>query len=707
MADNFFGNNQQNVNYTFINPYDNTLSVNVNGLYNIGTPPYTATSGSDVLFAGSTPNLIRIEDENGNRLIPDGIEVILSASKSDFIILSSTNYTYSDVLINSGFGNDVIWSNSGNDTIYGDGNNDFIHGGDGNDIIYGDNDHHISSEGNDTIYGGNGNDTIYGGGGADYIDGGEGTDTASYTISALGVTIDLLNHTATGGDATGDILISIENITGSNTGTQRDWIWGDHQNNIINGLAGDDILEGGAGADIIDGGDGWDYARYTRSESGVTVNLKTNINTGGDAEGDIIYNVEAVVGSNYDDYITGGDGKDYLKGEAGNDILDGGLGGDQLYGGTGNDTYLFQAGRDTFHETGYDLDRVVFDAVWSPLNLTISNNVFIFDAGVNEVIFNNLALFEYFHFEGYGDLTLAQLNAFTTGATDVGTNNNDVFIGTNDTQIFDGLSGIDTVDYSASSVGVTVDLLAGTGTNGIAQGDGYISIENIIGSNSSSSSARDFLYGDDGDNALYGMAGNDILEGGKGADVIDGGEGWDYARYLRSEEGVHINLETGIHTGGDAQGDTLIGIEAVVGSNYADTLRGGAAGDVLKGEGGDDILTGGLGKDQLYGGSGADMFVFEADTAYNGTDIIRDFNIGEGDTLNITDLLSGFDALSDNINDFILFVTNGTNTDVQINSTGVIGQSFLTAFTIEGGISASVNDLFANGTIITDQIAII
>lgn len=660
-----------------VNPYDGT-TVFINGNYYINTTYVNGGSGpADFLLGNPNDNFYRLEDENGTLLL-EGFEYIFPSSGSDIINLASLNYVLGDMVISLSSGDDILWSNAGNDTLEGNEGADIIHGGPGNDVING------GSEG-------------------DVIIGGSGNDTATYVTSAQGVTIDLYNNVYSGGDAEGDTLSEIENIIGSNISSERDWLYGDANDNEIYGMAGDDILEGGGGADVIDGGDGWDYARYERSAEAVTINLKTNVNTGGDAQGDLIYNVEALVGSAYNDSLTGGDDKDYIRGGDGDDYLDGGLSGDQLFGQEGNDTYFFSAGRDTFHEQGSGVDRIIFDAVYTPDDVTIVDNVIVFDAGINEVILNNVALFEFFSFSGYADMTFAELVAYTSGVSDSGTSGDDIFIGDTTQRSYDGLDGNDTVDYSASATAVNVDLIVGSGSTGDAQGDTYVSIENIIGSNSSS--ARDFIWGNDADNEIYGMAGNDILEGGGGADLIDGGDGWDYARYLRSDEGVNINLQTGVNTGGDAQGDILVNIEAVVGSNFNDTIRGGAAHDYLKGELGDDIITGGAGRDLLYGGAGADTFVFESSAMDGYVDIIRDFDITEGDTLNITDLLTGFDALTDAISDFVRLAQNGGNTDVEISTDG--SGVYTTAFTIEFGITETVDELFNAGVLITDQSSVI
>src|SRR3712207_8283576 len=57
--------------------------------------------------------------------------------------------------------------------------------------------------------------TLFRSGGADRLDGGDGTDTATYVDSAAGVNIDLTRASQTGGDAEGDMLFNVENVTGT------------------------------------------------------------------------------------------------------------------------------------------------------------------------------------------------------------------------------------------------------------------------------------------------------------------------------------------------------------------------------------------------------------------------------------------------------------------------------------------------------------
>lgn len=110
----------------------------------------------------------------------------------------------------------------------------------------------------DWLQGGDGDDRLRGNAGADRLQGGGGTDTALYTGSTA-VTIVLGAAMQIGGDAQGDTLESIENVTGSN---QADSLTGDAGINRLDGSGGADVVSGGAGADSLDGGTGADRFFY-------------------------------------------------------------------------------------------------------------------------------------------------------------------------------------------------------------------------------------------------------------------------------------------------------------------------------------------------------------------------------------------------------------------------------------------------------------
>jgi aryl-phospho-beta-D-glucosidase BglC (GH1 family)/Ca2+-binding RTX toxin-like protein len=91
-----------------------------------------------------------------------------------------------------------------------------------------------------------GDDSISGVGSKDYIDGGAGNDTISYHWSGAAVDVDLLRSAQKNGDASGDVLVNIENVTGS---ARNDLVAGDNGANVLNGLGGQDTLTGRGGGD--------------------------------------------------------------------------------------------------------------------------------------------------------------------------------------------------------------------------------------------------------------------------------------------------------------------------------------------------------------------------------------------------------------------------------------------------------------------------
>ncbi|MCC4237302.1 retention module-containing protein [Vibrio anguillarum] len=82
-----------------------------------------------------------------------------------------------------------------------------------------------------------------------------------------------------------------------------------------------------------------------------------------------------------------------------------------------------------------------------------------------------------------------------------------------------------------------------------------------------------------------------------------------------------------------------VGAQLLGGSGH-DHLEGGDGDDSLVGGGGNDTLIGGLGADILTGGSGADIFKWTLDTVDEQTDTITDFNAGEGDVIDLTDVVA-------------------------------------------------------------------
>jgi Ca2+-binding RTX toxin-like protein len=132
---------------------------------------------------------------------------------------------------------------------------------------------------------------------------------------------------------------------------------------------------------------------------------------------------------------------------------------------------------------------------------------------------------------------------------------------------------------------------------------------------------------------LDGGGDNDVLHGGAGADALDGGGGVDVASYADAATSVTVNLLTG----SASDGDTLMRIEGVTGSQFGDVLTGSNAANAIDGGAGNDDIFGLLGADELTGGIGADRFYFNslADSGLGvNADRITDFEQGQ-DEINV------------------------------------------------------------------------
>jgi Ca2+-binding RTX toxin-like protein len=556
--------------------------------------------------------------------------------KNDRIFLNAAVPTF----ISGGNGDDEINGGSVKDTLFGGADNDKLRGNNGDDELYGD-------AGIDYLYGGDGNDSLTGGTGSDYLFGQDGIDTALYISSNAGVTVDLASGLGFGGDAEGDELQEVENIIGSQ---YSDLLAGDSNNNLLDGRGGDDLLIGGLGADTLIGGADIDTAFYLNSLEGVTVNLSTGRGFGGEAEGDILEQIENVVGSEFADTLIGDTSNNALSGLGGND---------QLSGGSGND----------FLDGDNDIDTVSYDNSPGGVVVNIDETKAYYNSGSSSrATIVTTTLVPTAPESGFSIAAGTALDGF--GTTDtlknleniVGSQQNDVLIGNGlDNQIeglggndllignagndsLDGGAGIDGVSYQFDPGSVIVNLAFETATDGFRNTDKLISIENVVGSNFNDTitgsgvaniifagAGNDVVAGLSGDDILFGEAGRDTLQGGidddflvggADADILDGDYGIDTASYFNSSARVAVSLKTGAGRFGDAEGDRLEGIENLEGSEFEDLLTGdqgnnitsGLGGnDLIYGEAGNDWLDGGNGNDRLYGGDGNDQIYGQAD----------------------------------------------------------------------------------------------
>lgn len=353
------------------------------------------------------------------------------------------------------------------------------------------------TDGADTLTGAEGNDTLVGGSGADRLTGGDGTDTADYSASSAGVSIDLANGTASGGDAEGDQLLQIENVAGS---AESDALTGDAADNALSGNAGDDTINGGNGSDTLNGGEGDD----------------------------------SLFGGQQPDLLVGGSGRDTLKGSNGADTLAGGTSFDDLSGGNGND--LLQGdgagdrlrgdpGADTLDGGAGPTDQAYYFFSNDAVNIDLEAGTASGGYAEGDVLLNIESVIG-----STGDDTLAGLEAGSrlvgAGGDDLltgrsgddrieGGNGNDTIIGGAGADILNGGRGTDLVDYAASPAAVNVNLATRTGSGGDAEGDRIGAIQNVRGS-----AFDDVIVGNQAPNQLSGGVGDDTLTGGAGADTF-------------------------------------------------------------------------------------------------------------------------------------------------------------------------------------------
>jgi Ca2+-binding RTX toxin-like protein len=475
----------------------------------------------------------------------------------------------------------------------------------------------FNDPGANSLFGGGGDDIIEGRGGADLINGGPGNDTASYESSPAGVVVTVNDpttsaFTASGGDANGDHLFSIENLVGSRF---NDRLTGASNNNVLAPGLGNDIVDGRGGTDTVDYSadrffDDAPGSRETPDRVVVQLGLNGAIGTGTKFIGaqstvDSLTSIENVIGSRGNDTIVGNEVANTLEGRDGADTLDGGFGNDVLIGGIGSDTASYVShDSNTLLSAGPDIIR---------LGLGTAD----------------------------GSYTRSSVTGISGGVPQIGI--------------------------------VEVDVLRG--------------IENITGSN-----RPEVITGNDFDNTLDGRGGNDTLDGGLGNDVIIGGntlfivgggvitsnnDTVSYASHdaVTDAHGVDVislgfNGADGSYTRaglistpvlhiGNVETDVLRGIENVTGSNRAEAIIGNEQANTLSGRGGDDSISGRGGDDIVNGGAGDDVYVFVGVEGGLGTDRFFDES-GTNDRVLIDSLSDILPQTGRDGDDLVVVLTTGT-----------------------------------------------
>ncbi|MDB5430609.1 MAG: hypothetical protein JWP35_1725 [Caulobacter sp.] len=497
------------------------------------------------------------------------------------------------------------------------------------------------------------NDTLSGDAGNNVLNGGAGTgDTLSYANATGGVTVSLALATAQNTVSAGTDTISLfENLTGSDfndtlTGSiGANTLKGGLGNDTLNGNDGDDILDGGPGDDTLDGGNGVDTATYAAALSGVTVDLYNTSaqNTGGGGT-ETISNVENVIGTDFDDTISGNGGDNTLTAGAGVDTLSyanatGGVtislasGAAQVTGGAGTDTV---SGFENLTGSAY-ADTLSGDTSANVIHGGDGGDTLNGDAGADTL---------------YGDAGNDIVNGGAGTDTLYGGADNDTLSGGDDADmlfgglgndVMDGGNGIDTANYSDATAGVKVNLATLVAQNTLGAGaDTLSNIENLIGS-----AFNDTLTGD---------AGVNVIDGGLGNDIMDGAGGIDTVTYASAGSAVSVDLTIVVAQNTVGAGiDTVKNFENVTGSDFNDTITGNSAVNLLTGGLGGDSLYGGGNNDTLDGGDGADLLDGGVgnDTLYGGAGI--DSLVG-GDGKDILDGGAGADTMDGGIGDDTYYV---------------------------------------------------
>lgn len=384
-------------------------------------------------------------------------------------------------------------------------------------------------------------DTAIAGAGGSYMELGEYADTyiAGDGFDRIGFAYEFGGQGAVVNLGTGQISDTYGN-TESMSG-QFDALTGSFLDDNLRGDSNDNVIEGLQGNDTLNGRGGIDMVKYDNQEEGfgfygVTVNLMTGNATDEYGTFDTLSNFENVTATDLADTIVGNDVDNILYGLDGNDLFIGHEGDDQFIGGQGSDTvsyadasggvnlYLTNSGNDVGSSEGKD----VFDSIE---NLSGSE----FNDRIN------------------GDANANELSGFGGHDTIKGNGGQDTFYGANGN---DKIQGGNDVDYMDGGYGT--DVLVGYDGNDAQYGS--FGNDSIFGGR-----GNDLILGEDGDDALRGNKGNDTIDGGFGSDRMYGGSGSDLMEGFED-------------------------VDYILGERGNDTIEGGEGNDKLTGGTGADVF---------------------------------------------------------------------------------------------------------------------
>ncbi|MCM5705794.1 VCBS domain-containing protein, partial [Larsenimonas salina] len=335
-----------------------------------------------------------------------------------------------------------------------------------------------------------------------------------------------------------------------------------------------------------------------------------------------------------------------------------------------NLTYFITDGQPTYYQHEYSKFKAVDFALSSDVYYTFDSSTYVPGKpvyvntvnGAFEVISANGAVYAYTSAligytrstigyvepNGEGEFELSYLMGDGTVTAATLNNASDAFA------LLDAVSNVESIGIGSY---LDASQLSGYDSDGVVQTnvDPSALSEAILSDNVQIVGTADTLNGRQGDDILFGD--QIVLPGidGSGEDAL--------RQYIAQSIGA-----------GDPSGLTLESMHDYISANPGefdvaddrggnDQLFGGAGDDVLFGQGGDDRLEGGSGNDILTGGSGADVFAWmrgdEGTNSRPAEDHIRDFNMAEGDRIDLSDMLDVAETEVDVLAQYLHFTSGG------------------------------------------------
>ena len=605
----------------------------------VGYPNYTIEIDASFITGHGSDVTERIEQIN---FIDDGVWDVVDLSKG--LVLEGTSVA------------ETLQGTLKHDTLHGYEGADTLNGGDGNDALHG-------GIGDDTLYGQLGHDSYH-------WSIGDGDDTISES-SGGGIDRLVLGENITPGDVRFlrystdelEIFIGSEKIRLQN-----------QLRDLINGTSNDDFVETLHFAD------------------GQIIDLVNDLTFTGTSSGETIYGL---------------DDNNILIGREGNDSLNGYDGNDQYIWniGDGNDTITEQSGVDELVlGDGISLNDIRFmrystdelEVFVGTEKIRLKNQLRdLINGTSNDDFVDTLRLADDTTIDLVNNLTLT---GTSSGETIYGLDDNNILIGRGGDDSLSGYDGNDEYHWSV-----------GDGNDTIYEEGGVDEL--VLGAGVTLNDIRFARYGTDELEVFIGS--EKIRLQNQLRDLINSTSNDDFVDTLRLADDTTIDLVNNLTLTGTSSGETITGLDddntliGLAGADYLygkdgnDTLYGGDGDDRLYGDDDNDILYGGDGIDLLWGDDGADTFAFESATAFNFSDNIQDFDLAEGDMLDVSDLLSGYDPMTDAITDFVQITDNGTHSYLAVDADGG-ADNFVQVAAIfnETGLTDEAS-LESSGTLIT------